>query len=229
MTQPFPKQNGRWGNISYVNSQEFSYDLWVTTITQPYSLIGTEQQSRLTKHFYPHGFNLGALTVTGVCQSQEDLQALARFVRTHQQALINQPPDELFIPHQNGISRLLSLAIPTEGIANLGGFIGEFQLSKKGVFDPAPQYTFDFVVILDPHTRDYTLSHALVKWSESALGSTGHNSGANVPSSETSSIPYVDPNSFDSSVGSTWAQIVQAQNKVLDDMLGIPSSEVPIK
>jgi hypothetical protein len=207
------KQNGKWGRISYFDGARHSYDLWVTAVEQTFTLSGTASQSRQTKHFYPHGLGLGPMHVSVVCPSQEDYQATARFIRRHQEVLINIPDSERFTPLAHNIpSRLLTLSIPSEGIQNLG-FIEAFTLTKKGVFDPAPKYTFDFQTIVDPHTSNFFISHALVKWSESNLANTGANDGAKVPSGDHGATnDSINPNKFNLSSfkagGNFWAEVM---------------------
>lgn len=198
----FVKKNGN-GSLSYVAAGvSYKYDLWVTSLQQPLALAGNTSQSRVTKHFYPSGYTLGDLTVGGICGSQEEYQGLSLFIRTHQLALMNQPNTENFLTN-SGASRLLTISIPDEGIL-YSGFVKIFTLTKKGVFEPAPEFTFPFSVVHDPHSTEIDISVQLRK--QNTLGGFD-----NVPNPDTnlSGLQVLESDN-------AWKELFAGLSKTLD-------------
>ena len=76
--------------------------------------------------------------------------------------MLNQPNTVNFTSAQPGVpegpSPLLRFQVPTEGLDYLG-LVKTFVLTKKGVFDPAPIFTFDYTVIVDAHSSNITDAH----------------------------------------------------------------------
>lgn len=157
------------GYLEYeVDGTRFRHLLYIDSITQPQALTGTSVQSRMTRRFYPRSHMPGDITVTGRCLSQTEYQKLGLFIRKHQRAMINTPPGIVFHKLNTtnpGYRRLMKLYVYREGVL-VRGFIERFTISKRGVFDPAPQFTFSFKVIYDPNSSDITLSRALVSYTE---------------------------------------------------------------
>lgn len=134
-----------------------TFSLWIMSLKQNNQLEGPRAQSRLTRHFYPRSYGPGELIVSGRAASQKNLQDLAIFIRGHQSSIVN-----------GGVQidkKMMTLVIPTEGIF-LQGFIPRFNLIKRGVFAPIPEYTFNFVITYDPnHTsQSLVISHIVKKW-----------------------------------------------------------------
>lgn len=141
-----------------------TFDLWIDSITQSNSLSGNSSQSRLTKHFYPHAHMPGDYVLEGTASSQKDYQNLAIYIRNHQVAMMNQPVDESFTRVAGaGFRRLLTLSVPSEGLW-IRGFVPRFTLTKRGVFEPAPKFTFNFFVVFDSHSTDIRLSSEIRKY-----------------------------------------------------------------
>lgn len=137
--------------------------LWVMEYSQPQQLTGSKAQSRTKAHFYPRAHAPGNITVSGRCESQADYQRLALFIRRHQRSILNVPHNERFarINTTNpGYKRLLRLSIPTENLY-VRGWIDKFSISKKGVFEPVPEYRFDFFVVFDATAVDIGISHRI--------------------------------------------------------------------
>lgn len=172
------------GYLQYsVNGQDFTFPLWVMTLTQAHTLSGTTVQARWTKQFYPKAYAPGDMAVTGNCESQIQYQQMARFIRAHHKVLLQST--EAFTrldPNAASYRRLMLLSVPTESIM-FRGWVPSFTLSKKGVFDPAPAYSFNFTVIFDPHATNVEISHALQRSFFADTGATdvipGDSSGSN--------------------------------------------------
>lgn len=140
--------------------------LYVDVLEQPLTLSGATSQSRLTKSFYPRSYAPGDISVSGRCDSQEELQTLGAFIRDHQMALINVPNTTIFNHIDTttpGFRLLLKLVISGESLG-VRGFIGRFTVTKKGVFEPAPQFNFNFTVVFDPQASDISISRAITKY-----------------------------------------------------------------
>jgi hypothetical protein len=91
---------------------------------------------------------------------------LAYFIRKHQRSILNVPFNERFTRVNTtnpGYQRLMRLSIPTEDMV-LRGWVTSFSLSKKGVFDPAPDYTFNFFVVFDGTAASIGISHRIKKF-----------------------------------------------------------------
>jgi hypothetical protein len=135
--------------LSYNDGELRSFVLWINELSQEHSLNLTSPQSRLNKQHYPRSYAPGDMSVSGQCPSQEDYQRLSLFIREHQQKLIGSPGN-YFIKGQVGYDLLLQLDVASERIS-LKGFISSFKISKKGVFDPAPKYVFNFTPLVDTY------------------------------------------------------------------------------
>lgn len=146
------------------NKRQHIKRLWVMQLEQAHQLQGNSAQSRFTRHFYPRSYAPGAMQVTGRCRTEKEYQELARFIRTHQRRLITSPYNFARLAHNaKGYQLLMKLGIPDEGVS-LRGWIPNFNLSKRGVFNPAPEFTFQFDIAFDPHSTPIEVSHALRKW-----------------------------------------------------------------
>lgn len=142
---------------------------------QPLMLSGSSAQSRTRKHFYPRSHAPGDINVRGRCESQHHYQRLAQFIRKHQREMVSMPPNERFtrINTTNpGYHRLLRLSIPHEPLY-VRGWIEDFSITKRGVHDPAPQYSFNFFVVFDQSARDIGISHRIQKYYSAADSRTG--------------------------------------------------------
>lgn len=140
--------------------------LYVDVVAQPLSVTGSTAQARLSRQFYPRAHSPGDITIQGRCLTQSDLQRLGLFVRQHQRTLINTPGSILFNrinTSSQGYRRLMKLYVAREGIL-VRGFIPRFTIEKRGVFDPAPKYTFNFTVVFDPYAENIGVSAATRKY-----------------------------------------------------------------
>jgi hypothetical protein len=132
-------------------------------VSQQHQLSGAKHQSRLKAHFYPRAHMPGNLMVTGRCESQEDYQRLARFIRRHQRAMISAPPEELlhrFDTGNDGYLRLLRFSLPSENIF-IRGWIDKFAINKRGVFEPVPEYQLSIFVVFDHLAQNFPISHRI--------------------------------------------------------------------
>jgi hypothetical protein len=117
----------------------------------------------------------GDITVRGRCESQRHYQQLGQFIRKHQREMVNMPPDERFSRINTinpGYHRLLRLSIPHEPLY-VRGWIDNFAITKRGVHDPAPEYSFNFFVVFDQSARDIGISHRIQKYYNAADSRTG--------------------------------------------------------
>ena len=103
-----PESTGKFsrnGLLTYkANGVTSFHPIWIMEISQSHSLSGSSYQSRLTKAFYPRSYAPGTTSITGRCSSQLDYQKLARFVRGHQQVMVDTPTNINFTRmNPNGI------------------------------------------------------------------------------------------------------------------------------
>ena len=157
----------RNASLSYtIDSTNFRQELFVMDLEQTHELSGTTAQSRLYRQFYPRAYAPGDMKVSGRCRSQEEYQQLGLFIREHQRRLLDSPANVMFNRADltnPGYQRLLRLSVPSEGII-LRGYVQRFTISKRGVHDPAPEYSFDFVVVFDPHAIDIEASSVIQQY-----------------------------------------------------------------
>lgn len=146
------------GYLSFTNRADTTvyHSLWVNDISQSLELTGTPAQSTWTRKFYPRSFAPGAITVNGVCSSQRDYQDLANFIRSHH-------IDLMATSNPIPFAKFMRLSIPSEALS-VRGWIPKFTISKKGVFEPAPNFTFSFSVGFDHHSTPVEISHSVKKW-----------------------------------------------------------------
>lgn len=163
---PRPKV-GMNGMISYrlPNGTVRQRKIWVMKIEQGHQLSGIAAQSAVTKHFYPRSYAPGQLTVSGRCRTEIEYQRLARFIRNHHRSIINSQYTNFARTSLNapGYNLLLKLSIPDEGIL-IRGWVPNFSITKKGYFNPAPEYQMPFHVVFDPHSTNIVISHQIKKW-----------------------------------------------------------------
>jgi hypothetical protein len=154
----------RNAQLSYTaDGNAHSFPLFVEEVNQAQSLSVSTAQSRLFKQVYPRSHMPGNISIQGRAVSQGEFQRLGLFVRRHHKALISSPANINFTRlniNSPGYTRMLRLSIPTEGII-VRGFVQSFKVRKRGVFEPAPTYNFDFVVIFDPHSTKVEASSIL--------------------------------------------------------------------
>jgi hypothetical protein len=142
------------------------FNLWVMRLEQPHMLTGATYQSRTKRHFYPRSYAPGDITVGGRLPHEESLQNLSLYIRKHQRAVLNVPNAERFArvnPKAPGFQRLMRLSIPSENIL-VRGWIPDFSITKKGVFNVAPEFSFNFFVVFDNTARDIGISHRIKKY-----------------------------------------------------------------
>lgn len=158
------KANNNASLSFYRQNKHHVHTLYVTGIEQPHQVSGTRVQSQHTAHWYPRSYQPGDIQVTIRCRTQLDYQHLANFVRLHHRLLL-ETPGLRFSGKANsvGLRHLMLLSIPSEYII-ARGWIPTFTISKRGVFDPAPEYTFGFFTALDPWSSDPIVSHQIREW-----------------------------------------------------------------
>jgi hypothetical protein len=156
--------------LYYKSDKPHSRGLWVMEISQGHELSGSAYQSRTKRHFYPRSYAPGDIVVKGRCSSQEQLQTLSLFIRMHQRAIMAMPRNQRFArinTSSPGYQRLLRLSIPSERLL-VRGWVSNFSIIKKGVFDPAPEYTFNFFVVFDNTAQNIALSHRIRRFYDAA-------------------------------------------------------------
>lgn len=173
-----------WGTLSYTaavhvteSTQPQIHELYVTGIEQSLQLDGSMAQSRRYRQFYPRSHMPGDIVVSGICKDQEDYQRLAYFIRHNQWAILGSPQGNFQPQFKTNINRMLLLDIPTEN-NQWRGYVKSFGMTKKGVFDPAPTYNFNFVVIFDDLAENFGISSQIrryYKHSDSSAGPTSDN------------------------------------------------------
>ncbi len=140
-----------------------TFPLWVMGVEQAHMLTVNTAQSRTKKQIYPRSYSPGDIAVKGRCESQEAYQRLALYIRFHQRAILNTPTEHRFARvdiDSPGYQRLLRLSIPTEQLL-VRGWIDNFSIQKKGVFEPAPEFNFSFFVVFDSTATDIGISHRI--------------------------------------------------------------------
>lgn len=153
-----------WGELSYFDGVLRSHQIYIVSMSQSQSLSGATAQSVKQLHFYPRSHVPGDVTIEGFCKSQDEYQRLSVFIRRHQQAMLNTPNDIRYqFPNSQDSRRLMLLDVPTEKTF-WRGFIKDFGMTKKGVFVPAPTYTFNFVVVFDPTSQNFALSNRVSRY-----------------------------------------------------------------
>lgn len=163
----------QWGELSYYSGSTFySHNINITSITQPHTLDGTSAQSVKQRHFYPRSHIPGNIQVAGICLSQDEYQRLSRFIRVHQKAILDTPNDVRYqFPNSTDSKLLMLLDVPTEQ-TQWKGFVEKFGMVKKGVFVPAPTYTFDFVVVFDQTSQNFALSNRVNRYYKAGARTT---------------------------------------------------------
>jgi len=162
----------QWGSLSYAAAAAghtpptSTHNIIITSIEQGLQLDGSTAQSRRMRQFYPRSHVPGDLVVNGICRSQEEYQQLAYFIRHNQWAILGTPGGNFQRIHSVSTNRLLLLDVPTEN-NQWRGFIKTFGMTKKGVHDPAPTYTFNFVVVFDDLAQNLGISSRIKKYYDS--------------------------------------------------------------
>lgn len=144
----------------YVARQFF---LYVEKLSQSHTLSGSSSQGRYSKHFYARSYAPGDMELKVRCRSQDDYQNLALFVREHQRTLVAQPGKfEVTSSASAGFKRLLRLSVPSENIF-YHGWIKTITISKKGVFEQAPECTLTYTVAFDNGFTEKTKQSLQIK------------------------------------------------------------------
>jgi hypothetical protein len=183
--------------IKFTNAsgKQLGLGLWVMEYSQSHDLAGDISQSKWYRHFYPRSYSPGAITVTGRVRTQQRYDQVTEFVRQHQELMIQRAG------YSNAGTRyqlpLMSLSIPFENIY-VEGWIASIQAGAKR-FNPAPEYTFDFLVVKDSHSMNIDLRPASVirSWWNGSIIDAGeiHNEVVIDQQDGTIYNPYTDPDS----------------------------------
>jgi hypothetical protein len=145
----------------YRQGKLYLHTLWVTNISQPHQINGSRHQSAHQAHWYPKGYQPGDISITIRCRTQKDYQRLANLVRLHHKTMIETPGLRFSgRADSTGLRHLMLFRLPSEAI-NVRGWIPSFSITKKGVFDVAPEYTFTFFTAIDPLSSDPIVSHQI--------------------------------------------------------------------
>lgn len=133
------------------NGKTETYNMWVMSYTQPHQLGGSPSQSKWYQHFYPRSYSPGAISVRGRVPYQTDYDNMARFIRTHHELMVGSAGLSNLGTQSSQIP-LMSMGILGEGLY-VEGLIGSFQAGAKR-WNIAPEFTFDFMVIKDAHSKN---------------------------------------------------------------------------
>lgn len=154
------------GQLDYsADGSNHSLSFYIEQTSQPFALSGTSAQTRLHKQFFPKGYSPGNMTVTARATSQDEYQTFAKFVRDHHVTMVNTPGSMAFTRVDTttpGYNRLMRLYVVGEDIL-YRGWIPSFTITKKGVMEPAPQFTFDFFTVFDSHASNIYVSRQVQK------------------------------------------------------------------
>lgn len=170
---PTTRKNKRQTNAGlsfYRKNVQYLHTLWVTEIEQPHTMNGSRHQSAHVAHWYPRSYQPGDLSVTIRCRTQADYQRLTNMVRLHHRTMM-EIPGLRFSGRANstGLRHLLRFHLPSESI-NVHGWIPSWTLTKKGVHEVAPEYTFNFFTAIDPYSSDPIVSHQIREyWNPSKM------------------------------------------------------------
>lgn len=153
------------GSLSFFkDGTHYVHTLWITSIEQPHQITGTRKQSKHVAHWYPKSYAPGDLSVTIRNRTQRDYQRLANLVRLHHKMMTDTPGMRFSNKSgSTGRRHLMFLQIPSEDIY-VRGWISTFTLTKKGVHDVAPEYTFSFFTAFDLYSSDPIISHQIREW-----------------------------------------------------------------
>lgn len=152
---------GQWGTLQYTSTSLQQHPIMITSFSQSQELDGETKQSRTGRFFYPRSHMPGDIAIEGICSSQDEYQELALFVRKHQRLMLT--VKRISQLQDDDVAKLLTLDIPTEQV-RVRGFIKQFGMVKKGVFVPAPTYTFNFLVVLDNTARNIGISNRVKRY-----------------------------------------------------------------
>lgn len=175
------------GHLQYtVDGKLTTFDFYIEQAVRPMTLTGSSVQTRLHREFFPRGYSPGNTTITARATSQDGLQEFAKFVRNHQVTMVNTPGSMSFTVPDNssvGFQRLMQLSVDGEGIV-YRGWIPSFTLTKKGVMEPAPQFTFDFFLVFDQHSTNIITSRQIEKlwWAQAGSPTLPNKSAIPAPS-----------------------------------------------
>lgn len=150
------------GSLSfYRNNKLYVHTLWITEIAQEHNITGKRAQSMHVAHWYPKSYAPGDIQITVRCRTQKDYQRLANLVHFHHHTML-ETPGLRFSGRRNstGLRHLMLLRVPSESLT-IHGWIPTFTLTKRGVFDPAPQYQFGFFAAIDPYSSNPIISHQI--------------------------------------------------------------------
>lgn len=157
------EKKGTSATLSYRHGGELkAYTLWLNKVSQEHSLQGETHQGLLSNHFYPKSYSPGDYQLTGYHDGQGDLQELALFIRGHHEALIEHvggfnTQNRSIAQNSSAFSLLMYLTIPSEGIA-CRGWVASFTITRMGVIERTPNFSFPFTVIYDTHSADFKRS-----------------------------------------------------------------------
>jgi hypothetical protein len=164
------KKNTNASLSFFRNNKHYVHTLWVTLITQPHQVSGSKVQSMHVAHWYPRSYQPGDLSITIRCRTQADYQRLANMVRLHHRTMLETPGLRFSgKPNSKGLRHLLFFRCPSEALS-VHGWISSFTLTKRGVHDVAPEYTFNFFTAIDPYSSDPIISHQIREyWNPSKM------------------------------------------------------------
>lgn len=149
--------------------------LTITAVETSLSLAGSRGQSRMQADFYPRNFQQPTFTITVQARSQKDVGRAAEFVHKAQRHAVSQgslmnlliPSGGLKYTAASSTSSRDGMRGVRQGI-NMSGYVMSMPRTHRR-HDPAPMYSFDFVVAR-MHSgifedQPYKV-YKLAKWSE---------------------------------------------------------------
>lgn len=168
--------NESGSNAYLIDTADHSHvKLTITAIETSLSLAGSRGQSQMQADFYPRNFQQPTFTITVQARSQKDIGRTAEFVHKAQRHSVSQGTlMNLLIPSGGLRHTAASSTSHRDGMRgirraiNMSGYVMSMPRTHRR-HEPAPVYTFDFVVAR-MHSgifedQPYKV-YKLAKWSE---------------------------------------------------------------
>lgn len=124
--------------------------LTVLSVETDLSLSGSEGQSQMQKDFYPKNFQQPSFSITCQARSQQDVGRVAEFVHKAQRNAVSQGALMTLIIPSGGLQKTAA-SVRHQGMRGVrkgmqaDGYVKSMPRTHKR-HDPAPQFTFEFVV-----------------------------------------------------------------------------------
>ena len=124
--------------------------LTVVSVETDLSLSGSDGQSQMQRDFYPKNFQQPSFTIVCQARSQQDVGRVAEFVHKAQRNAVSQGSLMTLIIPSGGLQKTAA-SIRQQGMRGVrkgmqaDGYVKSMPRTHKR-HDPAPQFTFEFVV-----------------------------------------------------------------------------------